>query len=345
VGLVENYAPVHITAHALERHVFGDDTAGYHVVNVALHALASALLVALFLRTGLPRAAAVAGGALFLVHPANVEAVAWISQLKSSAALVLAAGALLAHPRRPALGLVLFVLALLAKPMAFFALPFAAVWGGLRTARRSGTSSAAAGKAASADAPEAGGWRWGWLAGWTAALAAFAVVEVGAFAATAGTAPVVYDDPAVRLRSSVAIAGRYLWMAASGQGLSTFHEPPPVASWVDPWFLGSLGVLALLAARVVVAWRARSPELAWWVWAGAAYGPFCGLIALPHTMADRYLYHALPGPPPPGSPLVWPPRSRASSRFRPTRARASGARARSSWRTPRATIPTGAPPT
>lgn len=290
VGLVENYAPVHITAHALERHVFGDDTTGYHVVNVVLHALASVLLVALFLRTGLPRAAALVGGAIFLVHPANVEAVAWISQLKSSAALVLAAGALLAHPRRPGLGLGLFGLALLAKPMAFFALPFAVAFGWVRGKGTGGGPPAAA---PTSDAP--GGWRWGWLGAWAAVLVAFAAVEVAAFAATAGTAPVVYDDPWVRLRSSVAIGGRYLWMAVSGQGLSAFHEPPPVDSWVDPWFLGSLVAGALLAARVVFAWRRRRPELAWWVWAGAAYGPFCGLIALPHTMADRYLYHALPG--------------------------------------------------
>ena len=30
-------------------------------------------------------------------------------------------------------------------------------------------------------------------------------------------------------------------------------------------------------------------------WAGAAYGPFCGLIPLPHIVADRYLYFVLPG--------------------------------------------------
>ena len=287
VGLVENYAPVHLLAHALERSFFGLEVRGYHVVNVGLHALASALLVLLFVRTGLGWWAGALGGALFLLHPANVEAVAWISQLKSSAALVLACAALLAHPRRPALGALLFALALLAKPMAFFALPFAAAWGWIQSerARRSGHSAQAG----------SGRVRWGWLVGWAVILAGFSTLEVSAFAETAGTAPVVYADPAVRLRSSVAIFGRYLLMAASGHGLSTFHETPPVTSWADPWWIGSLVAAGLLGWRMISALRGRRPEFAWWVWAAAAYAPFSGVIALPHTMADRYLYHALPG--------------------------------------------------
>jgi hypothetical protein len=125
--MVVNYAPVQMLGHALEWQVFGERTTGYHVVNVLLHALAAALLVRLFARAGLAPAAAVLGGLLFLVHPANVEAVAWVSQLKSPASLALSIAALLAHPRRPALAAALSALALLAKPTAAFALPVAAL--------------------------------------------------------------------------------------------------------------------------------------------------------------------------------------------------------------------------
>jgi hypothetical protein len=48
-------------------------------VNVVLHALNASLLVALLQRSKVPRFAAIAIGAIFLLHPANVEAVAWIS--------------------------------------------------------------------------------------------------------------------------------------------------------------------------------------------------------------------------------------------------------------------------
>jgi hypothetical protein len=122
---VVNYSPVQLLVHAVAWELFGSETAGHHAVNVALHALASLLLVLLLARHGIPRLAAALGGAFFLVHPANVEAVAWISQLKSSSSLVLSLLALLAWPGRPLAGTLLFALALLAKATAAFVLPVA----------------------------------------------------------------------------------------------------------------------------------------------------------------------------------------------------------------------------
>ncbi len=273
--VVENYAPVHLLLHALEWRAFGDRVHGYHVVNVALHALASLLLVVFFQRTGIPRVGAIAGGALFLVHTANVEAVAWISQLKSSAALVLALAALLAQPRRPGLGTLCFALALFAKPSALFALPVAVV--------------------ATWVDREADRARWRWLGAWLAVFAAFAVVELFAFSQTAAQASPLYADPWVRLRSSVAIGLRYLVMAATTRGLSAFHEPAPANSWLDPWCLGGLVALALIAWRVVHVLRARRVESVYWIWAAASWSAVSGLLPLPFPMADRYLYAILPG--------------------------------------------------
>ncbi len=273
--VVENYAPVHLFLHALEWRLFGERVYGYHVVNVVLHALASLLLVLLFSRAGIPRAGAIAGGACFLLHPANVEAVAWISQLKSSSALVLAAAALLAQPRRPLVGACLFVLALLAKPSALFALPVAIVWSWLDPAPSRA--------------------RWRWLLAWGVALAGFVLLELFAFSQTAGQVPSLYADPWVRLRTSVAIGARYLAMAATGHGLSAFHEPPPALSWLDPWWLGGLVALGLLAWRIGVVVRARRVEAAFWTWAAASWAAVSGLLPLPFPMADRYLYFILPG--------------------------------------------------
>jgi len=72
-----------------DRNIFAGEVFGYHLVNVAVHALNSVLLVALLLRSRLPAAVALLGGLVFAVHPANVEAVAWISQLKTNGALAL----------------------------------------------------------------------------------------------------------------------------------------------------------------------------------------------------------------------------------------------------------------
>ena len=133
--VVENYAPVHLVLHGLEWQVFGADVRGYHVVNVLFHALAAIMLIRSIAAVASRRSQRWGGAILFLVHPANVESVAWISQLKSSSALVLSLGAILSHQTRPLLALVLFALALFAKPFSAFALVIVALFGWLRRPR------------------------------------------------------------------------------------------------------------------------------------------------------------------------------------------------------------------
>ncbi len=273
--IVENYAPVHILLHALEWQVFGPNVTGYHVVNVFLHVVASLLLVSLFRRTGISATAAVIGGAFFLVHPGNVEAVAWINQLKTSSAMVLCLAGLLMHPRRPGWGALLFALALMAKPTAAVALFFAVALGWAR----------------SKDEID---WRWSWLAGWAVLLALFAVAEFFAFGQTAGQAPTLYADFGDRIRGILAVAMRYLVMASTSYGLSAFHEPD-AAGWLDPWWLASLPILAAVGWRTFAMLRDRRPEAAWWIFALVSFAPVCGVIPLPFPLADRYLYFILPG--------------------------------------------------
>jgi hypothetical protein len=282
--IVENYAPVHILLHAAEWQVFGPNVLGYHVVNVLVHSLGALLLVLLLRRSGVPALAAALGGAFFLVHPANVEAVAWINQLKTSSAMVLCLSALLLHPRRPALGALLFGLALMAKPTAAVALFAALAFGWARTAGRAEQKE----RVPSAD------WKWGWLAGWALILVLFAVAEFGAFGQTAGQAPTLYEDLGDRVRGIFAVAMRYVVMAATSYGLSAFHEPDPVGPF-DPWWLASIPVLGLLAWRSFLVLRDRREEGAWWVFAVVSFAPICGVIPLPFPLADRYLYFILPG--------------------------------------------------
>jgi hypothetical protein len=270
---VVNYSPVQLLIHAAAWQLFGRETFGHHVINVALHALASALLALLLLRNGIPRAAALLGGAFFLVHPANVEAVAWISQLKSSSSLVLSLLALLALPRRPALGTALFALALLAKATAAFVLPVAWLLEWARTGRV----------------------RWRFAAAGAALLAAYAVAEFSTHQRTGAAEAELHATPLVLARTMAALGLRYLAMAASGFGVSAFHEPEPARSWLDPWWLASLPVYALLAWRMAVVARRRSAELAFWAWAAISFAPVSQLFPFLYPMADRYLYFILPG--------------------------------------------------
>ena len=237
---VENYAPVHLLLHAIEWKAFGLEPRGYHVVNLLLHALASWLLVFLLMGSGIPRGAAILGGALFLTHPANVEAVAWISQLKTTAAMVLALLAVLAQPRRPLAGTLFFALALLAKPTAAVALPALALIAWVRTGPAAASQAGQAGQTRqtrqTGRADEWASFRWSWLAIWCGVLALFAIAEFAAFARTAGQAPPFYPELDVRFRMIFANALRYLVTAVTTLGLSIFHEPPPEQTWWSPWW-------------------------------------------------------------------------------------------------------------
>ncbi len=266
-----NYAPVMLLLHALEKALFGSDTFGYHVVNALIHALNCVLLIALLIKTRVPMRAALLAGLVFAVHPANLEAVAWISQLKTDAALALALGAVLSQTRHPALALGLFALGLLTKASAMAALPMAAA---LTWSRRDPRR------------------HWIWLSGWGIAAGLYAIPEIYAQVAT-DLAP--YPDHWVQLRSIFSYWARYLAMAATSYGVSAFQEPEPARALLDPWWIAGLLAALVLCARTVVALRVRNAEAAYWIFAAASFAPVSQISPFMHPMADRYLYFILPG--------------------------------------------------
>ena len=93
-GATQQYYPLLHSAFWLEYRIWGGSVLGYHLLNVALHALAAFLVVKIVRRLALP--GAWLAGLLFALHPLCVEAVAWISEQKStlSGAFYLAAALL-----------------------------------------------------------------------------------------------------------------------------------------------------------------------------------------------------------------------------------------------------------
>ena len=117
----QQYYPLLHSAFWIEHQFWGDSVVGYHLTNVLLHAL-SACLVVMIVRT-FRRPGAVLAGLIFALHPVCVEAVAWISEQKSTLSGVFYLSSALIYlrfeqARRKSLyflALGLFILALLSK--------------------------------------------------------------------------------------------------------------------------------------------------------------------------------------------------------------------------------------
>ncbi|SPE39993.1 Tetratricopeptide TPR_2 repeat protein (fragment) [Candidatus Sulfopaludibacter sp. SbA3] len=121
LGATQQYYPLLHTAFWLEHWAWGDAVLGYHLANVAMHALSACLVVMIVRRLSLP--GAWLAGFVFALHPVCVEAVAWISEQKSTLSGVFYLAAALTYLQfdqtrrksRYLLALGLFLLALMSK--------------------------------------------------------------------------------------------------------------------------------------------------------------------------------------------------------------------------------------
>jgi hypothetical protein len=161
---------------------------------------------------------------------------------------------------------------LLAKPAAAFALPVVILFAWTR----------------------GGAMPWKWFAGWALFFAAFAVAEEVAIRESDTDDLLALQDPFLTVRTAAALTLRYLVMASTSYGTAAFQELPPVSA-LDPWWLGSLAVLALLGWRFIRTLRRREPEAVLWAWAVISFAPVSQIFPFLFPMADRYLYFILPG--------------------------------------------------
>lgn len=102
-----HYYPLLLTVFWVLSACFGDSAVGYHFANILLHTANAVLLFLLGRRIGLPHAWVAAF--LFLLHPINVQSVAWITEMKNTlSTLFILAGCLVwtsgASQKSPHLG-------------------------------------------------------------------------------------------------------------------------------------------------------------------------------------------------------------------------------------------------
>lgn len=269
-----NYAPVHLLATALERHIFAERVVLYHLANVVLYAVCGTLLVVALRRLSLSVAVAIAGGLFFLLHPANVEAVAWISQVKSTGALALALAAGLWLPGRPMLATLCFTASLLTKASGLFILP--AVWaaGFVRRPMKSPFL--------------------GLAVIWTSLASLYAVPQFAAFEHLGAVEVAAFADLGVHVRTILSLAARYFVMTTTSLGVSAWHEPEPTVVW-DVWSGAGLAIVICIAWRALRCLARREIEGACWVAVAAGWAPVSQVFPFATPLADRYVLFLLPG--------------------------------------------------
>ena len=119
------YRPLLQTSFSLNHAVGGYDYAGWHAVNVLLHALPAIAAFALF-RPLVAPAQALLGGLLFATHPAHTQAVNYLSSRSETMCMALVLWALvLLRSRRGLWSAAVYGAALLTKSAAVAFLPLA----------------------------------------------------------------------------------------------------------------------------------------------------------------------------------------------------------------------------
>jgi len=82
-----NYAPLQMLSYMFDYTLWGLWAGGFLLTNMLLHALNGLLLYAILLKSHKERLLSTVAAAIFLLHPVQVESVAWISQRKSLLAM------------------------------------------------------------------------------------------------------------------------------------------------------------------------------------------------------------------------------------------------------------------
>lgn len=284
-----NWAPVQMLSYMVDHAAFGLSARAFLRTNLLLHALNGLLVYALASRLSGRRTWPAVAAALFLVHPVQVESVAWVSQRKTLLAATFSLTALHAWlcrardrdgGRRPAAAaLVAFVLALASKSVAvvvpLLLLLLDLCFGRdepLRTRLRRIVPFAVA----------------------AAACAALALASQGPGHAGGLAATFHGGGPGATAATMLTVLARYLALLTWPAGLSAWYSPT-VRTGPDAAVAASAALATGLVALGVTLRHRRRDLFFWYATFFAGLLPVSQVVPIVTLMNDRYLYFPMLG--------------------------------------------------
>jgi tetratricopeptide (TPR) repeat protein len=289
--VVGNWHPLTMLSHMLDCQIYGLRPWGHHLTSVLLHAANCVLLFLVLTRmTGAVwRSACVA--ALFAAHPAHVESVAWVAERKDVLSAFFYLLSIWAYVRYAEdlkfqisnfkfyrrLGIVVFALALMAKPMAV-TLPFVLLlldfWP-LDRARGLDWRS----------------WRplvvekWPWLA-LSMVWCGVTILAQGIGQAVASAADLSISERIIHTMIAYLDYVRVLVFPWHLAAYYPYHHHEPVL-----WGVAAGAILAMITWLAVAGSRKRPWLAVGWLWFLGMLVPVIGLVQVGgQAWADRYVY-------------------------------------------------------
>jgi len=288
-----NYAPLHIISYMLDYSLWGMKASGFFLTNIVLHALNGLLFYAILIRLGFSRLQASFSAFVFLLHPVQVESVAWISERKNLLAMFFfLAGfiSFLSYCKKERgegkgaylLSLAFFVCAILSKSVAVI-FPLVLVLYDICYREKGERSRWQADKIPFFCA---------------AAIMAWVTIQCqlpGEMpGAGGGRIPYHGGSPFATFLTMLTVLPRYLQLVFWPTGLSAVYNPP-IRTGFDGAVLGGVILVALLAVTGVMIFRRDRRPFFWYGLFFIGLLPVSQIIPIVTLMNDRYLYFPMLG--------------------------------------------------
>jgi protein O-mannosyl-transferase len=285
-----NWHPLTWLSHALDYQLFGMNPAGQHYETVLLHAVNGILLFLLLAQATGALWPSFTVAALFLLHPVNVESVAWLSERKNVLSMIFFLLTLHAYDwyvrresiKRYAVVAALFGLGLMAKP-EIITLPFVLLLWDYWPLRRMASSDA---NASSVRAPRS-------FSFLVLEKLPLLVLSVGSAVVTfiaQKSGEAIRPAPAWERFGNVPVAYlRYLENAFWPVRLAALYPHPGI--FLQGWQIVVSTVAVLLITGTVLHYRKQRYLAMGWFWFLGTLVPVVGLVQFGlQGMADRYAY-------------------------------------------------------